>query len=101
MVNGVELICKKKKKKSRVIQKTNCMLRARSKQRFGNNYMMTVQTTYFSTSLDDNADTNGTTKLMLLITQTSKKGKAIPLQAWRSPKSSRKLRLPDFKTIGT
>jgi hypothetical protein len=29
------------------------------------------------------------------------KGKAIPLQAWTSPESSRKLRLPDFKTIGT
>jgi hypothetical protein len=29
------------------------------------------------------------------------KGKAIPLQAWRSPEGSRRLRLPDFKTIGT
>jgi len=29
--------------------------------------MMTVQTIYFSTSLDNNADTNGTTELMLLI----------------------------------
>jgi hypothetical protein len=29
------------------------------------------------------------------------KGKAIPLQAWRSPEDSRRLRLPDFKTIGT
>jgi len=28
------------------------------------------------------------------------KGKAIPIQAWRGPDSSRKLRLPDFKTIG-
>jgi len=28
-------------------------------------------------------------------------GKAIPLQAWTGPKSSRRLRLPDFKTIGT
>jgi hypothetical protein len=27
--------------------------------------------------------------------------KAIPLQAWRSPEGSRRLRLPDFKTIGT
>jgi len=25
------------------------------------------------------------------------KGKAIPLQAWRGPKVSRRLRLPDFK----
>ena len=30
-----------------------------------------------------------------------KKGKAVPLQAWTSPGGSRRLRLPDFKTIGT
>jgi hypothetical protein len=29
------------------------------------------------------------------------KGKAIPLQAWTGHKDSRRLRLPDFKTIGT
>ena len=29
------------------------------------------------------------------------KGKAISLQAWTGPKGSRRLRLPDFKTIGT
>jgi hypothetical protein len=29
------------------------------------------------------------------------KDKAIPLQAWTGPKVSRKLRLPDFMTIGT
>jgi len=29
------------------------------------------------------------------------KGKAIPLQAWTGPEVSRRLRLPDFKTIGT
>ena len=28
-------------------------------------------------------------------------GKAIPLQAWTSPEGSRRMRLPDFKTIGT
>jgi len=28
------------------------------------------------------------------------KGNAIPLQAWTGPEGSRKLRLPDFKTIG-
>ena len=27
------------------------------------------------------------------------KGKAIPLQAWTGPEGSRKLRLPDFKTV--
>jgi len=30
-----------------------------------------------------------------------KKGKATPLQAWRGPEGSRRLRFPDFKTIGT
>jgi hypothetical protein len=29
------------------------------------------------------------------------KGKAIPLKAWTGPEDSRKLRLPDFKIIGT
>ena len=29
------------------------------------------------------------------------KGKTIPLQAWTDPEGSRRLRLPDFKTIGT
>jgi len=29
------------------------------------------------------------------------KGKAIPLQTWTGPEGSRRLRLPDFKTIGT
>jgi len=29
------------------------------------------------------------------------KGKAIPLQAWTGPERSRRLRHPDFKTIGT
>jgi hypothetical protein len=29
------------------------------------------------------------------------KGKVISLQAWTGPEGSRKLRLPDFKTIGT
>jgi len=29
------------------------------------------------------------------------KGKTIPLQAWTGPEGSRRLRLPDFKTVGT
>jgi hypothetical protein len=29
------------------------------------------------------------------------KGTAIPLKAWTGPEDSRRLRLPDFKTIGT
>jgi len=32
---------------------------------------------------------------------TVKKGNAILLQAWTGPEGSRRLRLPDFKTIGT
>jgi hypothetical protein len=29
------------------------------------------------------------------------KGKTIPLKAWRGPEFSKRLRLPDFKTIST
>jgi len=29
------------------------------------------------------------------------KGIAIPLQAWTDPEGSRRVRLPDFKTVGT
>ena len=29
------------------------------------------------------------------------KGKGIPFQAWTGPEGSRRLRLPDFKTVGT
>jgi hypothetical protein len=29
------------------------------------------------------------------------KGKAIPLQAWTGPEGSRRVMLPDFKTIDT
>jgi len=32
---------------------------------------------------------------------TKGKGKAIPLWAWTGPEGSKRLRLPDFKTIGT
>ena len=33
-------------------------------------------------------------------TKVKGKGKAILLQAWTGPEGSRRLRLPDFKTIG-
>jgi len=45
--------------------------------------------------------------LKILVSDTSHKyknkgkGKAIPLQPWTGPEGSRRLRLPDFKTIGT
>ena len=29
------------------------------------------------------------------------KGKPIPLQPWTGPEDSRRLRFPDFKTVGT
>jgi len=29
------------------------------------------------------------------------KGKTTPLEAWKGPEGSRRLRLPDFKTVGT
>jgi hypothetical protein len=37
----------------------------------------------------------------LLLCLVKGKGKAIPLQTWTGPKGSRRLRLADFRTIGT
>jgi len=37
----------------------------------------------------------------VLGTNSQGKGKAIPLQAWTGPEGSRRMRLPDFKTIDT
>jgi len=39
--------------------------------------------------------------MMMMFYNFIKKGKTIPLQAWTGPEGSRKLRLRDFKTIGT
>jgi hypothetical protein len=38
---------------------------------------------------------------MMNMSSNKVKGKAIPLQAWTGPEGSRRVRLPDFKTIGT
>ena len=38
---------------------------------------------------------------MLYMCVCKGEGKAIPLQAWTVPEVSQRLRLPDFKTIGT
>ena len=38
--------------------------------------------------------------MSLLLENIKGKGKAIPLQAWTGPEVSRRLRLPDFMTIG-
>jgi len=35
------------------------------------------------------------------IIQCKGKGKALPLQTWTGPEGSRRLRLPDFKRVGT
>jgi len=39
--------------------------------------------------------------MMIAASWVQGKGKAIPLQAWTGPEGSRRLRLPDFKTVGT
>ena len=38
---------------------------------------------------------------IITTTATSSSSEAIPLQGWTGPEGSRRLRLPDFKTIGT
>jgi hypothetical protein len=38
---------------------------------------------------------------MVIIIISKSKGKAFPLQAWTGPEGSRRLRVTDFKTIGT
>jgi hypothetical protein len=38
---------------------------------------------------------------IIVICEGKGKGKAIPLQAWTGPEGSSRLRLPDFKTVGT
>jgi len=40
-------------------------------------------------------------KFVFFYTRGKGKSKAIPLQAWTDPEGSRRLRFPDFKTIGT
>jgi len=41
-----------------------------------------------------------TVKVPIILAKACK-GKAIPLQAWTGPEGSRRLRLPDFKTVST
>jgi hypothetical protein len=40
-------------------------------------------------------------KADILFTGLLFKNVAIPLQAWTDPENSRKMKLPEFKTIGT
>jgi hypothetical protein len=39
--------------------------------------------------------------IIIIIIKVKGKGKSIPLQAWTGAEVSRRLRLPDFKIIGT
>ena len=60
--------------------------------------------TLFSNALNQCSSLNVIVQRYLSIITTiwsKKKGKAIPLQAWTGPEGSSRLRLPDFKTIGT
>jgi hypothetical protein len=48
-----------------------------------------------------NVDSDATDQPLIVYYKVKEKGKAIPLEAWTGPVGSRRLRLPDFKTIGT
>ena len=39
--------------------------------------------------------------MAVVLTLVKGKSKAIPSQAWTSPEGSRRLKFPDFKTVGT
>ena len=65
-----------------------------SKRLEGNNEVSIPISTLIMKKPNTRLDNN---KLLL----QSVKGKEIPLQAWPGPKRSRRLRLPDFKIIGT
>jgi hypothetical protein len=51
--------------------------------------------------ITDNETDNRFVHELLLHVYGKGKSKAIPLQAWTGPEGSRRLRLPDFKTVGT
>jgi hypothetical protein len=44
---------------------------------------------------------NNRLQITIIYKPVKAKGKAIPFQALTGPEGSRRLRLPDFKTIGT
>jgi hypothetical protein len=41
------------------------------------------------------------TQLLWVVLKAKGEGRASPLQAWTGPEGFRRLRLPDFKTVGT
>ena len=51
---------------------------------------------------DDQADRpKYVVEMHIIFITVLSKNKSIPLKAWTGPEGSRRLRLPDFKTIGT
>ena len=70
-------------------------------------YFLTIQSTHSSTIQSDEFPFFGggrrlaeTCRLIyyIVVLCVTVKGKAVPLQAWNGPESSRKLRFPDFMT---
>jgi hypothetical protein len=53
------------------------------------------------TLVNDQLDAQIFSTFITILYMYTKKGKAIPLQAWTSPEGSKRLKFPDFKTIGT
>jgi hypothetical protein len=49
----------------------------------------------------DMAQSHSTRRRIFIPANYKGEGKAIPLQAWTGPEGSRRVRIPDFKIIGT
>jgi hypothetical protein len=49
----------------------------------------------------EEANVSARVSIVDVIIIINNKGKALPLQAWTDSEGSRRLRLPDFKTVGT
>jgi hypothetical protein len=56
---------------------------------------------FFTLAEETSSEKNGAACSSSVNRQFKGKGKAIPLQAWTGPEDCRRLRLLDFKTIGT
>jgi len=59
------------------------------------------RTAYLSNPLKDGINTSQRTQCAFIRKTSRYEGKAIPFQAWTGPEGFKRLRLPDFKTIGT
>jgi len=60
-----------------------------------------VLTDYIISSYPETLMQSKSFSLNIISIKGKGKGQAIPLQAWTGPECFRRLRLPDFKTIGT